>query len=196
MPGYRKLGRPSAHRKSMLRNLTTDLFKYGRIETVREPHYIEGYLRLSAHGIDITQRIGRPDLSKQERIVHNRGEEIHRLDHGKLIADSVNSGIIGSINSNKQIIIIKLWQLTQNLGKGRRTYFRCSTRRLCIPGQSDITELIHAPPSFPPSLLPARDTGCRIQWIRYGQYPLSRPGLHIRFLTDITRQVPDKQYTR
>ena len=33
MPGYRKLGRPSAHRKSMLRNLTTDLFKYGRIET-------------------------------------------------------------------------------------------------------------------------------------------------------------------
>ena len=33
MPGYRKLGRPSAHRKSMLRNLVTDLFKYGRIQT-------------------------------------------------------------------------------------------------------------------------------------------------------------------
>ncbi len=33
MPGYRKLGRPSAHRKSMLRNLTTELFKHGRIET-------------------------------------------------------------------------------------------------------------------------------------------------------------------
>ena len=33
MPGYRKLGRPSAHRKSMLRNLTTDLFREGRIET-------------------------------------------------------------------------------------------------------------------------------------------------------------------
>lgn len=33
MPGYKKLGRPSAHRKSMLRNLTTDLLRYGRIQT-------------------------------------------------------------------------------------------------------------------------------------------------------------------
>lgn len=33
MPGYKKLGRPTAHRKSMLRNLTTDLLKYGRIQT-------------------------------------------------------------------------------------------------------------------------------------------------------------------
>lgn len=33
MPGYRKLGRPAAHRKSMLRNLVTDLFRTGRIQT-------------------------------------------------------------------------------------------------------------------------------------------------------------------
>ena len=33
MPGYRKLGVKSAHRKSMLRNLVTDLFRYGRIQT-------------------------------------------------------------------------------------------------------------------------------------------------------------------
>lgn len=36
MPGYKKLGRPSAHRKSMLRNLTTDLLKYGRIQTTQD----------------------------------------------------------------------------------------------------------------------------------------------------------------
>jgi len=30
---YRKLGRPSAHRNMMLRNLVTSLLKYGRIET-------------------------------------------------------------------------------------------------------------------------------------------------------------------
>ena len=36
MPGYRKLGRPSAHRKSMLRNLVTDLFRYGRIQTTQD----------------------------------------------------------------------------------------------------------------------------------------------------------------
>ena len=33
MPGYRKLGRPTAHRKAMLRNLVTDLFREGRIQT-------------------------------------------------------------------------------------------------------------------------------------------------------------------
>ena len=33
MPGYRKLGRESAHRKAMLRNLVTDLFREGRIQT-------------------------------------------------------------------------------------------------------------------------------------------------------------------
>lgn len=36
MPGYKKLGRPSGHRKSMLRNLVTDLFKYGRIQTTQD----------------------------------------------------------------------------------------------------------------------------------------------------------------
>ncbi len=33
MAGYRKLGRPTAHRKSMLRNLVTGLFREGRIST-------------------------------------------------------------------------------------------------------------------------------------------------------------------
>ena len=33
MAAYRKLGRPTAHRNLMLRNLVTSLLKYGRIET-------------------------------------------------------------------------------------------------------------------------------------------------------------------
>ncbi len=33
MNGYRKLGVKSAHRRSILRNLVTDLFRYGRIQT-------------------------------------------------------------------------------------------------------------------------------------------------------------------
>ena len=33
MKGYKKLGRNSAHRKSMMRNLVTDLFREGRITT-------------------------------------------------------------------------------------------------------------------------------------------------------------------
>ncbi len=33
MAGYRKLGRSTAHRKAMLRNLVTDLLREGRIST-------------------------------------------------------------------------------------------------------------------------------------------------------------------
>ena len=33
MPGYRKLGRETAHSKAMLRNLVTDLLREGRIQT-------------------------------------------------------------------------------------------------------------------------------------------------------------------
>ena len=33
MPGHRKLGRPTAYRKLMLRNLVTDLLREGRIMT-------------------------------------------------------------------------------------------------------------------------------------------------------------------
>jgi large subunit ribosomal protein L17 len=36
MKGYKKLGRESAHRKSMLRNLVTDLFREGRIMTTED----------------------------------------------------------------------------------------------------------------------------------------------------------------
>ena len=33
MKGHRKLGRPTAHRKAMLRNQVTDLLREGRITT-------------------------------------------------------------------------------------------------------------------------------------------------------------------
>ena len=36
MPGYKKLVRDSAHRKSMLRNLVTDLLREGRITTTED----------------------------------------------------------------------------------------------------------------------------------------------------------------
>ena len=37
MPGYRKLGRTSAHRKAMLRNLVTDLLREGRSVVICMP---------------------------------------------------------------------------------------------------------------------------------------------------------------
>ena len=52
MPGYRKLGRSSAHRKAMLRNLVTDLLREGRITTTdtrakearRQADFVTGFV--------------------------------------------------------------------------------------------------------------------------------------------------------
>ena len=54
MPGYRKLGRESAHRKAMLRNLVTDLLREGRIQTTE--HRAKEARRLAEKMITLGKR--------------------------------------------------------------------------------------------------------------------------------------------
>ncbi|MEG0918618.1 MAG: 50S ribosomal protein L17 [Anaerovoracaceae bacterium] len=54
MPGYRKLGRPSAHRKAMLRNIVTDLFREERITTT--DHRAKEARRLAEKMITLAKR--------------------------------------------------------------------------------------------------------------------------------------------
>ena len=49
-------------------------------------------------------------------------KKIHSLDHRDLVSYFINSRIIGRLDADDEIIIMKLRQLTQNLGKGLRTY--------------------------------------------------------------------------
>ena len=50
MPGYRKLGRPTAHRKAMLRNLVTDLLREKSGAGPKPAQRGGGRLSLQAHG--------------------------------------------------------------------------------------------------------------------------------------------------
>ena len=59
MPGYRKLGIDTAHRKSMLRNLVTDLLREGRITTTETRAKEAG--RLAEKMITLGKR-GKDDL--------------------------------------------------------------------------------------------------------------------------------------
>lgn len=54
MPGYRKLGRPTAHRKAMLRNLVTDLLREGRISTTE--HRAKETRRMAEKMITLAKR--------------------------------------------------------------------------------------------------------------------------------------------
>ena len=94
--------------------------------------------RLAAHSPDIAERVGCRDLSEHIGIIYDRSKEVHRLDHGNLIRNLIDSRVIGGFNPHDQIIIMEFWQLAQNLGKGLGTNFSCSSRCLAKCSQSDI----------------------------------------------------------
>lgn len=77
---YRKLGRPSAHRNMMLRNLVTSLLKYGRIETTetraKETKKIaEKMITLSKRG-DLHARRQVLAYVTEKEVVQNLFEEV------------------------------------------------------------------------------------------------------------------------
>jgi large subunit ribosomal protein L17 len=81
MNGYRKLGVKSAHRKSMLRNLVTDLFKYGRIQTTdcrakEARKEAEKMITLAKRGDDLHAKRQAMAYIKDEDVVKKLFDEI------------------------------------------------------------------------------------------------------------------------
>ncbi len=109
--GFLHLGRTARH----------DIGKDGRVQTGRKTDDIERRFRLTAHRIDIAERIRGGDLAELIWIVHDRSKEVNGLDHRDLIRHLVDGGVVIGVKSHKQIVIFKFRQLAHNLGKGLRT---------------------------------------------------------------------------
>ena len=62
--------------------------------------------RPSAHGIHITERVGRGNLTEQVRIVDNRREEIHGLHQRQRFGDAVDPGVIIGIEANDYVALL------------------------------------------------------------------------------------------
>ena len=122
----------------LIRAPCQNISQYGRIQTIGKAYNIEGYRRLAAHSPDIAERVGCRNLSEHIGIIHDRSKEVHRLDHGNLIRNLIDSRVIGGLNPHDQIIIMEFWQLAQNLGKGLGTNLSCSSGCLAKCSQSDI----------------------------------------------------------
>ncbi len=81
MNGYRKLGVKSAHRKSMLRNLVTELFRYGRIQTTdcrakEARKEAEKMITLAKRGDDLHAKRQAMAYIKDEDVVKKLFDEI------------------------------------------------------------------------------------------------------------------------
>ena len=69
--------------------------------TGREEQQIQRGDRSSAHGIDIRYGIGRSNPAEGERIVHQGGDYIDRLDKRQFGRYPVDSRIIGTLRPDK-----------------------------------------------------------------------------------------------
>ena len=59
--------------------------------------------RLTAHRIDVGERIGRRNAAEIVRIVDNRHEEIGGGDDRLLIVQAVHGGIVGGLGADQQV---------------------------------------------------------------------------------------------
>ena len=101
-------------------NFLYRLFTHG----FRNAHYIECQLRLSTHGIHVTQRICRCNLPIQKGIIHDRGKEICCLDEGYFLRHLIYAGVITFIISHQKLLILMGLKALQHL-------YQCSCTNLC-----------------------------------------------------------------
>ena len=71
---------------------------------LRKPHDGQSEQRSRAHGVDVAERVGRRDLPEDERIIHDRREEIDRLDQRGAAVKQVDSGVVGCLVANQDIL--------------------------------------------------------------------------------------------
>ena len=64
--------------------------------------------RSSTHGINVRQRVGRRDLTKQERVVDHRREEVDGLHEAQVFANTKNTSIVGGIEPHEQVVVMHI----------------------------------------------------------------------------------------
>ena len=89
----------------------------------KQVHRQFGY---TAHSVNIAEGVGCGDLAEHIGVVYNGSKEIHRLDHGGVVIDTIDASIIAAVVAYQQVVILTIGQMVQNLRKDTRSQFGCS----------------------------------------------------------------------
>src|ERR1019366_4704804 len=99
----------------------------------------------AAHGIDVTQRVGRGDGAVGVRVIDDGREEIHCLHQGELRRQLVHAGIVGSVKPYQHILVGPTGHASQNPVQQLWTQLAGSTGGLHVGGQlSELGGIVHA----------------------------------------------------
>jgi hypothetical protein len=75
-------------------------------------------------------------LAKDIRVIHDRGKKIHRVDDRQIGSESIHTRVVGGLGADKQIGVLKLGQLVQNLREVGGAELSGSTRGLDLLRQA------------------------------------------------------------
>ena len=62
--------------------------------------------RLSTHGVDVAERVGRSDLAEGVGIVHDGREKIHGLHERRVGREQIHAGVVGVIEADWHIRVL------------------------------------------------------------------------------------------
>jgi hypothetical protein len=83
---------------------------------------------ISAHRVDVAQRIRRRDLAEDIGVIHNRREEIDGVHNRQIRPQAKYSRVVGCFSSDNQIGMFPLRQAVQHVHKVGGAELRRSTR--------------------------------------------------------------------
>ena len=75
-------------------------------------HEVQSRHHAGAHGEAVAQRVGGGDGPEVVRVVHDGGEEIHRLDDGQVFAEPIDPRIVSGVGAEQKI----------RVGEGRQPF--------------------------------------------------------------------------
>ena len=107
--------------------------------SLREGHQVEPRDGLGPHREAIAQGVRRGDLAVVVGIVHDRREEIHRLNDGQILAQLVDAGVVSRVGPVEKVRIAEGLKAAQRFSQVLRTQFRPSPARLDEAGEEDFS---------------------------------------------------------
>ena len=117
---------------------------------LRHGHDVEAELRLTAHGVDVGQRIRRCDLAEGIRVVRDGREEIDRLHERKLVRHLIDRRIVALVESDEQIFVLPHTDIAQQLRENARADLRAAPGAFCKLCQLDLVLHGYTPSVFFP----------------------------------------------
>ena len=111
-----------------LRAAADDLAQHLEVQlALRERDDIQRRLRLGAHRVDVTQRVGRRHLAENVRVVNDGREKVHGVDDGEIRPQAEYSCIVGRFRTDNHVGRFKRCEAVQHLQQVGRAELRRST---------------------------------------------------------------------